>query len=236
MNLGMYVGLAALALAACDGKTLADRDPPGSDSLECGADVAGGDPMNASNWRIGPMLRINGDWTNRSVGIPRQPTQVGLEWYFDIPRQGGSVHYVTFNHGPLTGKTRIRMRYRVDMAEDVHIWPKTAEPPAPSIITLYFQRRGDDWSADAEHETHRWFASFAMQMPISAGEHEIIAPLDSNWTAIMTSSRESNPTGFAAALANAQCVGFVLGGGDGLGHGAWADGPARLIIEEFAVE
>ncbi|MBA3729320.1 MAG: hypothetical protein H0W92_00715 [Sphingomonas sp.] len=46
----------------------------------------------------------------------------------------------------------------------------------------------------------------------------------------------TNPMGFRSALANADEVGFVLGGGDGLGHGVFATGRARLIVTSFRIE
>jgi hypothetical protein len=52
----------------------------------------------------------------------------------------------------------------------------------------------------------------------------------------MTSNAYSNRYGFSDALANADQVGFVLGGGDGFGHGVYATGPARLIVTDFRVE
>jgi hypothetical protein len=73
-------------------------------------------------------------------------------------------------------------------------------------------------------------------MPISPGTHEIVAPFSGKWTAVMTSSSYSNPGGFRRALANADQVGFVLGGGDGFGHGVFATGPARIIVTDFRVE
>ena len=38
------------------------------------------------------------------------------------------------------------MRYRIEADPGVRIVPATA-PQSPSIITLYFQRGGDNWSA-----------------------------------------------------------------------------------------
>jgi hypothetical protein len=104
------------------------------------------------------------------------------------------------------------------------------------MITLYFQRRGDNWSGRGPFEAYRWYATFASQSPISAGEHEMVAPLSGNWTAVERSSARSNPAAFQAALADAGQVGFVLGGGDGYGHGIFATGPARLVVTDFRVE
>ena len=54
--------------------------------------------------------------------------------------------------------------------------------------------------------------------------------------AVMTSSADSNPDAFRDALANADQVGFVLGGGDGYGHGVFATGQARLVVTDFRIE
>lgn len=188
--------------------------------------------MNPSAWQIGPIIRGR----NHSQGMPPRPSPHPRGgWYFDIPQRPGSVHYVTFAHGPLAGKKRIVMRYRVEAAPGTRILPRT-DPNFPSIITLYFQRRGDDWSGRGRFETYRWYATFASQTPIRPGEHQIIAPLGANWTAIQTSSARSNPAAFGDALANAERVGFVLGGGDGYGHGIFATGPARLTVTDFRIE
>ncbi|HVR89907.1 MAG TPA: hypothetical protein VHG29_02285 [Novosphingobium sp.] len=187
---------------------------------------------SASAWEIGPIIRGR----NYSQGVPLQPSphrDGGMQ--IDLPRAPGSVHYVTFRHGSLVGKRRVVMRYRVEAAPGVQIVPATA-PQLPSIITLYFQRAGDNWSGRRAFESYRWYATFASQSPIVAGDHVLVAPLNGAWTAVATSSARSNPQGFGAALAEADRVGFVLGGGDGYGHGVYATGPARLIVTEFRIE
>jgi hypothetical protein len=190
------------------------------------------DPMNPAVWTIGPIIR--GD--NFSKNMPLHPTaRRGGGWYFDFPRPPGSVHYVTFPHGSLAGKRRIVMRYRIEMAPGVRLAPPSA-PQSPSILTLYFQRQGDNWSGRGPYEAYRWYATFSSHTPITAGTHEIVAPLNGNWTAVMRSTARTNPRGFSEALADADQVGFVLGGGDGFGHGVFATGPARLIVTDFRVE
>jgi hypothetical protein len=142
---------------------------------------------------------------------------------------------VTFRHGPLAGKSRIVMRYRIEAAPGARILPVT-DPNLPSMITLYFQRSGDNWSGRGPYEAYRWYATFATHMPVTPGEHVLVAPLGGNWTAVRTSSARTNPAAFRDALANASEVGFVLGGGDGVGHGVFATGPARLVVTDFRVE
>jgi hypothetical protein len=188
--------------------------------------------LNPARWVIGPV--VLGE--NASRGMPLHPINAGKRgWYFDLPQPPGSVHYITFRHGSLAGKTRIIMRYRVEMGPGVRIEPATA-PGSPSIITLYFQRSGDDWSGMDEFETYRWYATFSSQSPITLGEHVMVASLKANWTAIQTSSAQTEPLAFRDAINQADQVGFVLGGGTGYGHGVYATGGARIIVEEFRVQ
>lgn len=183
-------------------------------------------------WAIGPIIKGR----NYSPGMPLRPSPgPGRGWHIDIPKAPASVHYVTFRHGSLAGKSRIVMRYRVLTAPGARIVPTTV-PSSPSIITLYFQRRGDNWSGKGRFETYRWYATFASQSPITAGEHQIVAPLNGNWTAIQSSTARTSPAAFRQAIAEADQVGFVLGGGDGYGHGVHATGRARLIVTDFRVE
>ncbi len=49
-------------------------------------------------------------------------------------------------------------------------------------------------------------------------------------------SASSNPEAFRDALPEGDQVGFVLGGGDGYGHGVFATGRARLVVTDFRVE
>ena len=210
-------GLAFACLALCAGAL--PGYPPGT-------------PRSPNAWTIGPIIKGR----NYSVGMPLHPSpSPGGEWQINLPRAPGSVHYVTFRHGPLAGKREIVMRYRVETAPGVRIVP-TTNPALPSIITLYFQRRGDTWSGRGRFETYRWYATFASQMPITPGDHVITAPLNGAWTAVQTSSAQTAPAAFRAAIADADQVGFVLGGGDGYGHGVHATGRARLIVKSFRIK
>lgn len=188
--------------------------------------------VTASQWTIGPVIAGR----NYSRGMPLHPLpRPGGGWQVELPQAPRSLHYLTFRHGSLAGKSRIVMRYRIEAAPGVRIVPRTSRS-APSMITLYFQRAGDDWSASGRTETYRWFAGFATQSPVTPGDHVISARLDGNWAAVMSSTARTNPAAFRAAIANADAVGFVLGGGDGLGHGVQATGAARLIVTNFRVE
>jgi hypothetical protein len=187
--------------------------------------------MNPQAWTIGPI--INGRSYSRLMPLRPSPGP-GRAWHINLPGAPGSLNAVTFRHGSLAGKRQIVMRYRIEAAPGVRIEPSTA-PGGAGVITPYFQRRGDNWSARGRFEAYRWYATFATKR-MTPGEHQLVVPLDGNWTAVMSSSARTNPAGFADALANADQVGFVLGGGEGYGKGIYATGPARLVVTDFRVE
>lgn len=194
--------------------------------------------MDPDNWEIGPVIA----GINYSTNMPPHPSPYSngqaSGWVIELPQptsDAGSVNYVTMETGSLADKTTITMRYRVEADPGVKIVPKDF-PDFPSLLTLYFQREGDDWSARGSYEAFRWYAAFSRHMPIQPGEYTIQARFDQNWTAVLTSSRENNPTGFQEALVHAGRIGFVLGGGDGAGHGVHATGRARIIVTSFTVD
>jgi hypothetical protein len=170
-----------------------------------------------------------------AYGVAGTPSAHPDGWSIDVPPAPGSIRYVTIPSGSLAGKTKVTLTGRWEMADGTKLVPRRF-PDAPSLMTLYFQRNGDDWSAQGNMEAYRWYASFGTVQDLKAGEFVMTARFDQNWTAILSSSRENNPAGFAAALADAGRIGFVLGGGDGLGHGVYATGPARLVVTAFKIE
>lgn len=225
VGIALFLATASLLLQGCD-----DSDSGGSIITPVDRVIDG---SRATDWTIGPIIRGE----NYSVGMPRNPQPCdGALFCIDLPEgPQAHIHYVTFPHGSLHGKQRIVMKYAILMAPETVIEPRTA-PGSPSMLTLYFQRRGDDWSGKGKYEAYRWYATFATKTPITPGEHEIVAPLGENWTAVMSSAATTNPSGFFSALDEAESVGFVLGGGDGFGHGVWATGPAKIVVKEFRVE
>ena len=148
----------------------------------------GVDPIDPAVWEIGPVIGTR----NYSVNMPLRPSpHPSGGWYFDIPypnAEAGHVHYLTFRHGSLSGKSRIVLRYRLEMDEGVRLVP--AKEPATTdyqpMLTMYFQRRGDNWSGTGKFEAYRWWATFATVTPIPralpTGEHELSVPLDGRWT------------------------------------------------------
>lgn len=183
-------------------------------------------------WVIGPIIGRR----NYSVAMPLHPTpRRGGGFHIDLPNAPGSAHYVTFRHGSLAGKRQIRIRYRVQVDPGARIVATTV-PKWPGLITPYFQRAGDNWTGRGRFETYRWYGTFATKV-LEPGQFEIVAPLTSKWTAVETSNALTAPGRFRDAAVNADQVGFVLGGGDGFGHGVHVvGGRARLIVTDFQVE
>ena len=218
----------SLALAGCGG----GGSGSGSGGSRSIAPVSSAktDLMNPENWEVGPI--INGQ--NYSVGAPLHPKTHPDGWAIDIPTPG-NVNYITARYGSLSGKHWLRLKLRIETDEGVEIVPKDS-PGSPAMITLFFQRSGDDWSGTGKFETYRWWATFATLTPLRAGSFEIIAPLDQIWTAVQTSSALTKPDAFIDAQLQGDRVGFTFGGGSGYGHGVGATGPARVVVTTFEVE
>jgi hypothetical protein len=183
-------------------------------------------PVPVRAWEIGPVIQGH----NYSRGL-FAPSQFNGGWGFQIGPTA-EPHYVTFRHGSLSGKREIRMRFRIDGPPGAIVYGAKCAISSPSAVTLYFQRRGDDWSSDGE----RWFATFA-SVPINGprGETEIVAPLNARWTSVERMTAENSPAAFAAAKADADRVGFTFGNCEGFGHGARATMPVRFVVTRFEV-
>lgn len=219
--------LALLLLTACD----SDEWTPGP----CGSSVASpGGTLNPNAWYIGPKPTPTG---GGSVGMPLHPSPHKDGWSFEIPTKGRHANYLTFNHGPLTGKTRITMRYRIEAEPGIQIHPHSTGEQNWSQLAPYFQRRDDNWKPDREH--YRWYvAEKRRHMPLRPGEYELTVSLDpsADWVAAVKSVSSTSPALYRQAINLGHCVGFVLGGGDGVGHGVYASGPARFVLISYRVE
>ncbi len=184
-------------------------------------------------WEIGPVYGRR----NFSVGMPPHPSPGRRGWYFDFPYpdvRAGHVHALTFNHGPLTGKRRIELRYRIDAARGVRFVPQE-HPELPGIVSLYFQRRGDPGTGRGRYETYRFWSPHHAVLDLSPGEHVLSVSLSDEWISVNGRPVSATPYEYREALANAQRVGFVLGSRLARGHGVYTTGPARLTVISFRV-
>lgn len=190
---------------------------------------------DAANWEIGPDVR----GINYSVGMPLKPNPTGKRgWSFAFPypsRDAGHVHAVTYNSGPLINASKLVMRYRIDAARSIRFEPQES-PGQAGTVSLYFQRRGDNWSAKRKFEYYRWYIPAGSVREISRGEHEIVVNLsDPNWISVMGKPASTNPAYFREALAQTNQVGIAFGGPGGRAHGVYSTGPARFTLLEFRI-
>ena len=184
-------------------------------------------------WEIGPIIRAK----NYSVGMPLYltPTPRGLSFEFPYPDlQAGHVHYVTTASGPLWGKSRIVMRYRIEGTRGVRFVSRE-NPEATPTLSLFFQRGGDSWNGK-RHEFFRWWSPVGSMREVAPGEREITVSLtDPNWISVWGRPASQNPEAFRAAQEEAVRVGFVFGTSAGRGHGVFATAPARFTILSFRI-
>ncbi len=186
----------------------------------------------AASWEIGPVIKGK----NHSVGMSFQPAETANGWSFEFPTRGwGHVNYVTTHTGSLLGKSRIVMRYRIVAPPRTRFFPQEA-PEAPATLALYFQRRGDNWTARRQFEHYRWYAVHSKRVVLAPGEYEISLPLDgANWKSLGSATGTDAPEQFRNALAEASQIGFVLGGGLSAGHGVYASERAKFEMLSFSV-
>lgn len=189
----------------------------------------------ASDWEIGPWIRGK----NYSVGMPLRPAPTRTGWTFDFPatsRADGHVHYLTFDPGSLAGKSRIVVRYRVDAERGARFVPQEHQD-LPGTVSLFFQRRGDNWNAKGRYEHFRWYAPGASVQPIERGTHTMVVSLhDPGWISVLGKTADKNPAAFQAALNDTSRVGLVFGSEAARGHGVFATAPARFELIDFRIE
>jgi hypothetical protein len=216
----------ALIVVACMVAALNACDPGDNQKTPPPAVV---DLTQVGAWEIGPII----DGKNSSIGLPEHPTALEDGWGF-VMTPDAEPHYVTARYGTLQGKSRIRMVYRLEIGDDSHVYPRCCMNEQ-GMVTLYFQKAGDDWNTDGG----RWWATFASQ-PVTPGVHEIVAPLNDNWTSVIKKTAQTAPADFAAAKLKADRIGFTFGGGSsqdsGYGHGVRSTGPGVFTVLSFAVE
>lgn len=193
-------------------------------------------PPPADAWEIGPVIRGR----NYSVGMPPSPSPVrGGEWAFDFPvgsEAAGHVHYVTAPAPDLSRFSRISYTYRVEAAPGTRFIPRET-PDVPATVSLYIQRRGDDWSGRRSRAHFRWFAPTAHVTPLAPGTFRVTISLsDPAWTQVWGQPAASHPREFAAALADADRIGLLFGSSSARGHGVFASRRARFVLVDFRME
>ena len=189
----------------------------------------------AEAWQIGPIIKGR----NYSVGMPLTPDPVRQGIFsFDFPgptAREGHAHYLTFPHGPLSGKSRIVMRYRIEAERGARFVPQE-QPDLPATIRLYFQRQGDNWSGRKRYQWYRWYAPASTVKNIAPGVFEMSADLKvTGWVPVVGGPNNGRADAFQDAMDNAGHVGFVMGSHSRAGHGVYSTQPARFTLLDFRI-
>lgn len=193
--------------------------------------AAGVATAGSSIWEIGPIVKGR----SLSPGMPAAMDETRAGPVFDFstsPR--AHVHYVTRPTSSLEGARSITLKYRIDARPGTRFIAQQHPEKTPGI-TLYFQRRGDNWTAKRQYETYRWYADISTMAPVTPGTHKVTVRLDDKWKAVGRTTNDGNPRAFEDALRNAGRVGFVFGSAGGRGHGVYATAPARFTLLDFRV-
>lgn len=207
------IALASLALAGCG-------DTPGR-GLQV-PPASGG----ATTWMF-----------QASPGMPREPSAIGAGFWFDFPvgpeQQGAaSVHYVVRSGMSLGGQIRVTFRVDVSGAPrfQYRLHPDNT-CGGEANVSLYMQRRGDDWSGQGAMGSYRWYSKQALTL--KDGEQTLIVPLEvTQWINVWGQSTDA--TNFVGTVVDAMAVGLTFGGGCFKGHGVNINqGSARFMLTEF---
>ena len=182
---------------------------------------------HADAWEIGPWVRGR----NYSEGMPARPAQgPGGSLVMEFPVAGrGQVDALTTAVGPLAGARQITLRYRIDAAPGTRFIADES-PSEPATVSLYFQRRGDDWSARGRFASYRWYVPAEAVVRLAPGVHTITVRFDQVWTNVNGQPNTQIPDGYAAALAETARLGVAFGSSGLRSHGVYATGPARFTL------
>ena len=140
----------------------------------------------------------------------------------------GNVHYLTKRPTTKPRLGRMRARFTITAEDYVRF---INDYGSAATVSLYFQRRGDNWSSEGKYEAYRWYGA---TIPLAIGTYTLES--DGKWGAVNTSHNDDNLPAFLAALKGVGRFGLVFGGGSGQGHGACATGPAEFILHELTFE
>jgi hypothetical protein len=149
---------------------------------------------------------------------------------FEFPRAGrGQVDAMTTAVGPLAGASQITLRYRVDAARGAG-FVADESPGEPATLSLYFQRRGDNWSAKGRYASYRWYAPNRAVVPLTPGVHTMTVRLDEPWINVNGVQNDQDPRGFAGALQDTARLGLAFGSANLRSHGVYTTGSARFTL------
>ena len=182
---------------------------------------AGALPGVSSGWVIGPVVR----GVNHSIGMPDRPSITqGDGWMIQFPGALGKVDYVqNFNPPVLQAGKKLVMRFVVTGGGFVAY----EFPDRQALVSLQFQRRGDNWSGTGIMQSYRWYSR--QMIPLVAGEFTLTVPLVlDSWGDVQGQS--DNQAAFDDALGDLANLAVVFGHSSGAGHGVYASQPSTFTL------
>lgn len=184
-------------------------------------------------WEIGPWARGK----NYSISMPAHPSRgPSGSITMQLPVVGsGEVDALTTSIGSLEGARQITLRYRIDAPPSTRFLPSEAQDEQ-ATVSLYFQRRGDTWTARGRYAAYRWYSPMRGVIPMSRGEHTVVLRFDETWTNVYAKPNTSDPRGYAEALREASRIGIAFGSRSFRSHGIYATGPARFTLLALDIE
>lgn len=181
----------------------------------------------AGSWEIGPIIRGQ----SYSPGMPTQPGEApGGGPTFAFPQRGeGEMHALTTAVAPLAGARAITFRYRIEAPRGTR-FVSAETPDQTATVSLYFQQRGDNWSARGRYGSYRWYSPTRAVIPLTPGERTVTVRLDETWTNVNGIPNTQDSRGYARALNDTARLGLAFGTLSARGHGVYTAGPARFTL------
>lgn len=190
------------------------------------------------NVTIPPIGGSKPAWTfhSNTNGTTLQNTSSGFR--FNFPMSPGYVNYCMYSlNKAISGEMVCTFQITgTDPVFNGILRDQTAAFPPPGI-RLWFQRKGDDWSAAIGGGSYRWWSTdwriLADELGAVRGIQVPLTP--DRWTNVRGRTGTQDPGGFAAALQNCGSVGMTFGGGNFAGHGVnLLNGSAVFDMRQFS--
>lgn len=148
-------------------------------------------------------------------------------------------HYLVRPRGNMDGDNLI-ITYKVEITEGEPFMyaVDTDNDRTPGIVSLFFQRAGDDMYAEGDKQFYRWWS--VETGPLTPGIHTLRASLkaeDSQWLSVFGKRSREYASHFNAAKNKVRQLGLTFGGGGGRGHGVKVrGGKANITVVGVWVE
>lgn len=145
----------------------------------------------------------------------------GAGWAFDFPTDpAANVNCVLdYTRRPLTVGQTLTAMCKVTGGG----FTPWESPGSPALVSMFIQRRGDDFSGQGQYQGYRWYSK---PLPLAAGDLTLSATLTAGDFSDVAGQHD--PAAFAAALADMECYGIIFGWEAGRAHGVYGAGTFTL--------